>query len=805
MRKQKWNEAWEFYCEEQAESRKTVDLPYDAMIYEKRQPRCINAYNTGYYPGGRYVYTKRFPVEKKEHMVVEFEGVFGITEVYLNGKKMEENVYGYTDFFVPLDSALMPGQENVLTVNVDNSIEDVSRWYSGSGIYRDVNLYTSEDLFIQPETLNITPISVEEGAVLKVSSIFENQSKKAQINDVKLEIYYQGQLVKNIVDICKIPPESTWNYESIVFLENPHLWSAENPELYEIKLEIAGRTAELKDYDSAVFGIRKLEWDAKNGFLVNGKEIKLRGGCVHHDNGMLGANTDIQTERRRVKKMKEAGFNAIRSAHNPIGKLLLQACDELGMYVMDESFDVWYKPKGDNYFQYCRYFNEWWKKDTQAMVRKDYNHPSVIMYSIGNEIFETAFDKGIQLAEQMRNAIRQIDQTRPVTCCVNLFMNGMAKEDNTEVDYASLAPKRGERNFEEEYTSSKEFNIMMNNMKEIVSEQVVSPHVDQATREVFTKLDISGYNYGVERYELDQELHPERVIVGSETVACDVDKNWKAVMKHKNVIGDFIWTAYDHLGECGIGVIDYEDMQYYKSYPFRTSGTGVIGINGNFTPLAYFTQIVYGIRKAPYLVVEPYDRTGEERSLCALKFTNGIHSWDWKNCEGRSAKVFVLCNAYSVELYRNGELLEKKRVMDRAFVDFEVIYEPGILSAKAYDNDGKCIGEDQIETPSDIRKIVVEPEIDNKKRGSLIYVPIRLEDEKGNIHNINNERIYVEVSGAKLIALGTEAPSSEEDFHGKSTVLYQGQAMTILKVLSDDAEIQMEVSCNKCMTVNVTM
>ena len=779
-----------------------VTLPYDAMIHEKRQPKCINSYNTGYYPGGAYLYSKRFWVAEAKHMVVEFEGVYGITEVFLNKKKMAENVYGYTNFFVCLDENLAIGEENEILVKVDNRIEDVSRWYSGSGIYRDVNLYVSDgDICIPPESLRVTTLSVDEAAKLKIQAVLENKMPAAYEVNVLMQIWHQGELIKEKEERLAVPSNMACDYETEMTIENPCLWDEKNPNLYQAKMTIGQKGEAYKDAAQTTFGIRTLAWSAKEGLLVNGKEVKLRGGCVHHDNGMLGANTNIQTERRRVRKIKEAGFNAIRSAHNPMGKLLLQACDEMGVYVMDETFDVWYAPKGDNYFQYCRYFNEWWKKDTQAMVCKDYNHPSVIMYSIGNEIFETAFDRGIHLAGQMRETIRELDETRPVTCCVNLFMNGMIKEEAAEPDYSTLTPRYGERDYEEEYTSSKEFNIMMNNMKSMVSKEVVSSHIDQVTKGVFSKMDVSGYNYAVERYDIDQTLHPERIILGSETVACDVDKNWKAVLAHKNVIGDFIWTAYDHLGECGIGAVDYEDMSYYKRYPYRTSGTGVIGINGNFTPLAYFTQIVYGLRKDPYLAVEPYDHAGEEKSLCSLKFTNGIHSWDWKGCEGNVAKVFVLCDAKFVELYLNGELLGCKEVADRAFVEFEVAYRAGKLLAKIFDEDGSCIGMDCLETPGEEMAIVLKPEVENKKKGSLIYVPIRVEDEDGNVHNISGQKVWVEVSGAELVALGSEALKSEEDFHGDETCLYQGAAMAIIRVQKDDAPIGIKVSCELCKMV----
>lgn len=804
MRQKKWNEDWLFYKAGKEEEKKNVRLPYDAMIYEERKPKCINSYNTGFYPGGNYVYEKNFMLEECGHAVVEFEGVYGVTEVYLNDKKLAENVYGYTDFYVPLDDAYIPGKENRLTVKVDNSIEDVSRWYSGSGIYRDVNLFTSGDVFVKPGSFRIHTDELADTAKVGVEAVIGNQGRESRTLGICLAIRFQGEVVWEGTKELVMEANAETRFQTEVEIGSPKPWSAEMPNLYQASLRLCDQKGGSLDEERTRFGIRTLKWDSKRGFQVNGVTTKLRGGCVHHDNGMLGANTDYGTELRKVKKLKEVGFNAIRSAHNPIGKTLLDACDELGMYVMDETFDIWYAPKGENYFDYSRFFNDWWRKDTEAMVVKDYNHPSVIMYSIGNEIFETAFPKGIQLAEEMRTEIRKTDVTRPVTCCVNLFMNGTAKE-REEKDITQMTPKRGERNYEEEYTSSKEFNVLMYNMKKMVEEQVVLPFIDEATKGVFSKMDISGYNYGVERYAMDGELHPDRLIVGSETVSGDVDKNWKAVLENPNVAGDFIWTAYDHLGEAGIGAMDYDDQSYYKHYPYRTSGVGIIGINGNFTPMAYFAQIVYGVRKAPYLVAEPFDRPGEVPSKSSYKFTNGIHSWDWKGCEGNVSRVMIFSDADSVALYLNGECLGQKKVGERPYTAFEVVYQPGTLKARAFDENGNCIGTDSLVTPSGTMKLNVTLEETENESDAFLYIPISLEDENGVLYNCSDKKVHVHVEGARLVALGNEAPSSEEDFHGTDTLFYQGRAMAIVRRESTETEARLTATCEGCEDVRLIL
>ena len=793
MNKQLLNEDWLFFKEGREEHTQKVCLPHDAMIFEPRIPNCLNAYDTGYFPGGSYVYRRDLTGLSLGHGLLEFDGVFGYTQIFLNGVKLKENVYGYTNFFVELDSAWNSAGDNLLEVRVDNSVEGISRWYTGSGIYRDVTLYTAGNAYIDPERVFLTTESIGGKAVVSVK--------------VGYHINADASLRVNILDGGTAAAQAEQRLaagsreaELTISVPTPKLWSAEHPFLYDVRLElIIG--GEVADSHTERFGIRSLHWSAETGFTVNGKTVKLLGGCLHHDNGMLGAVSTKEMELRRVKLFKEVGFNAIRSAHNPASKALLEACDELGLYVLDESFDVWYNPKGSNVFQYSRYFADWWKKDTQAMVRRDYNHPSVVMYSVGNEIFETAFPKGIDTAAQMRAAIRELDSSRPVTCCVNLFMNLTAKSgDPIEVDWDKAEKPAPIRDFKEDFTSSKQFNVIMGAMSKLIKTFVGLPKVDEVTKGVFAEMDIAGYNYGLPRYPKDRKLHPERLILGSETVSCDVDLNMKATFANDNVIGDFIWTAMDHLGESGIGILDYKDHAFYKAYPCILNGCGIIGLNGVMRPMAALAQIAYGKRTAPYLAVEPFGHEKEKLGGSSYQFTNALHSWDYDGFEGRKSKVYVFTDADRVELYLNGRKIGAKMRGKRSFVCFSVSYQSGRLLAKALDRDGKILGTDELITPGRETEIALKPEKTSVRAGELLYVPLELTDRNDVLKTQQDQTLHLNVTGAELLAFGSENPYTEESYHGKDAKTYQGRALAILRADGSAEDITITVNAGVLKT-----
>lgn len=793
-------ENWRFRKEEQTQW-ENIRLPHDAMIFEARQPKCINAYNTGYYPGGRYLYEKDLELDAQAHNVLCFDGVMGICTVWLNEVKVGENVYGYTTFLVELDSAVRNGS-NTLRVLCDNSVEDVSRWYTGSGIYRDVWLYTSGCTYLRPQSIRFTTLKkAGNDAVVEIEAELVNGEQKSCEYQLKATLCREGQRFE-AADSVTVEAGDSRKGTLRMTVRNAAFWSDESPALYETVVSLQKTDGSVLDEEKGSFGIRSLEWKPGTGLLVNGRVTKLRGGCIHHDNGILGAISTIDVERRKIRKLKELGYNAIRSAHNPASPAQLQACDELGMYVMNEAFDIWFKPKGDNWFQYAGYWNEWAKRDMQAMVRCSYNHPCVVMYSTGNEITETGTKRGIAAAGELREWIRELDRTRPVTNAVNPLVTVTArepKEEESPVDLSKLTPRTGERNFEEEFTGSKAFNVMMDNAKKILALIVKTKLVDKALTPIAECNDVIGYNYCVGRYAKDAKIHPERLIVGSETVGCDVDISWGETCKYPNVVGDFPWTAVDHLGEAGIGCPDAKDPNFYKQYPYRINGAGMLDINLAKKPMACFAQIVYGTRTAPYIIAEPFERTEGKQPKSSYQFTNGVRSWNWPGCEGNKARVCVFTDAERVELLLNGRKVGSAKRGNRPAAFFKVAYEPGELKAVVYDGTGNEIGCDVLRTPDSLRTLAAQPE----RYGELVFLPIRLTDSNGETVYDCTTKVSVQVEGGELLAFGSANPCSDtETYHTACAPLYAGEAMAVLRA-KDGASVTLSCNCAEAVTLTV--
>ena len=390
-------------------------------------------------------------------------------------------------------------------------------------------------------------------------------------------------------------------------IPNAKLWSDETPQLYTAKI-----TAREGDTLEISFGIRKIEWSNK-GLFINRKETLLRGGCVHHDSGILGAATYAESEKRRVRILKENGFNAIRSSHNPASKALLDACDRYGMYVMDETFDMWYNRK--NPYDYGCDWAEHWQEDTAAMVKRDFNHPSVILYSIGNEVAEPFEQKGIDAGRAQVALCHELDGTRPVTCGTNLMiLSRAAKGQGIYQDGEQKTGAEGKQAGEDTgkvQNASLMFNIMTSFIGSNMNKAGNSKKVDALTTPFLDSLDIAGYNYGSGRYPLDGKEHPNRVVFGSETFLQDIWKNWEAVKQYPYVIGDFMWTSWDYLGEAGIGAWSYTGgMPFNRPYPWILAGAGVIDILGTPDGSCKYASTVWGLEKKPVIAVRPVNHPG---------------------------------------------------------------------------------------------------------------------------------------------------------------------------------------------------
>lgn len=602
MQKIKWNDNWMFWKENDAfelvwtvsQDAKPVTLPHDAMLEEYAYAKSRNSGNTGYRDGGVYYYSKKYTPQENDRertLMLLFEGVYMNAMVYVNTQLAAKCPYGYTGFYVKLNDYLMYGQENEIRVIVRNSGMSNSRWYSGGGIYRDVYLLAGDKTYIRPDGCFVDTESVEEDelAVLSVRTELVNRSYgyRSLLLETVIRDANGEESARERAKLTLFEGESR-TMRCRLAVEKPKLWSEKTPYLYTVELALyEGET--LLDRHTERFGIRTLSLDVKRGLRVNGETVKLRGACIHHDNGIIGAVSLYDAEYRRIEKLKEEGFNAIRMSHHPAGPQVLRACDELGMYVMDECFDMWNRCKKEN--DYALFFDKWWEQDVEAMVRKDYNHPSVILYSAGNEIPEIGTAHGAKVCHDIAEKIKSLDHTRYTLAAINgIFSVGevlpqiaaeiTGKEQAAGgTDNAHGADAGGSENQDAGESGAAGGNVndfmasMFGVMDRLLLHEEVSKRIDAAC----AGTDIAGYNYMTERYDYDSEHNPNRVLVGSETYPRQIAENWKHVKEKPNLIGDFTWTGWDYIGEAGIGVPEYGGSGdgMGTPYPCQLSYTGI--------------------------------------------------------------------------------------------------------------------------------------------------------------------------------------------------------------------------------------
>lgn len=763
MRKQPFNDHWTVRKKgEPYDLAKQVILPHDAMIHEERAADSPGGGAHGYFPGGVYVYEKTFmaPEEwKQKHIYLEFEGVYKDSVVEINGKKAGGQGYGYIPFLICMDEFLLYGQENQVKVTVDNSLLPNSRWYTGSGIYRPVNLLTGEKTHIHWRGVKITTISSDPPKIrvdvsatggMPVIEIWEENQRIASAKGNHVEM--------------DIPDGKTW--------------SAEFPYLYQCRVFLE-ENGKITDEVTETFGIRTLTWN-ESGFFVNGKETLLRGGCLHHDNGILGAASWEKSEWRRIRILKEEGFNAIRSAHNPASEAILRACDACGMYVIDESFDMWYNRK--NKYDYGQNFETCWEKDTTAMVERDYNHPSVIMYSIGNEVAEPAEEKGLSYGKQQIALIHQLDPTRPVTCGINLMIMGKAAKGKGiyQDGETNTKEKPQQESEKKEKNSSLAFNIMATFIGTGMNKSGNSKKVDAVSSPFADSLDIAGYNYGSGRYPLEGKEHPKRVIFGSETFPQDIYKNWKMVKQYPYLIGDFMWIAWDYLGEAGIGAWSYTGgMPFNRPYPWLLSGAGVIDILGFPDPTCKYAGLVWEQRTAPVIGVRPLNHPGVRVSKSVWRGTNAMESWSWSGCEGNKTIVEVYAQGKTAELFLNGKSLGRKKLKEKKAL-FHVKYQPGILKTIIYDSDERECGHKELQSAEGSCHLELVPEETTINAQDIVYVNVSICGANGEIESNNDMELTCTVSGGILLGFGSANPCPEESYDSGRCRTYYGRAQAVV-------------------------
>ena len=732
MRKESFNNNW--IC-----NGRPVTLPHDAMLHERRDPKAACGSAGAFFPDGEYVYEKTFARPEAEHVLFQFEGVYKNAKVFINGKEAGGAAYGYIPFFVCADDYLVDGEN---TIRVECAVKHPdSRWYSGTGIYRPVWLWTGPADSIEPESVRISTVSYDP-AVIRV------QSPKV----VKVEV--EG-VIREGTDFELTIPDAK-------------LWSDTAPYLYSAKVTNGA------DSEETTFGVRKVEWSNK-GLFVNGKETLLRGGCVHHDNGVLGAATFDESEWRRVKTLKDAGFNAIRSAHNPCSRAMLEACDALGVYLMDESWDMWFNHKTKN--DYASDWREHHMADLKAMVERDFNHPSVILYSIGNEVSEPATSEGVAAAKEMAAYLRRADPNRAVTGGFNLMIISQASKGKKVID-PDADKSAGEKT---QGMNSTLFNLITSMVGTGMNKSANSKKVDEVTSPGLDALDICGYNYASGRYPLEAKAHPDRVVVGSETFPQTLAQNWAMVKKYPYLVGDFMWTAWDYLGEAGIGAWAYtpDGKGFNKPYPWLLADTGAFDILGDPTAEAFWASAVWGKLDQPAICVQPINHD-QKPAKAVWRGSNGIPSWSWGGCQGRTAAVEVFYDAARVELFLNGIKLGSAKVKD-CRASFKVKYASGELEAVAYGSDGRELGRSRLYSATAPLHLMVRPEKAEAKPGEIVYVPVTVEGANGVVESNADRRLSVTVENGELLAFGSANPHTEERFDAGEYTTYYGRALAVVR------------------------
>lgn len=691
--------------------------------------------STGYVVGGIGWYRKHFtlpPSASGKIVTILFDGVYMNSDVWINGLHLGNHPYGYTPFVYDLTPYLKrAGQENIIAVQVKN-VGRNSRWYSGSGIYRHVWLTVTDPVHVPVWGVCVVTTNVSKSiASVSVSTTIEND--RSSDTSLRLRAHLvgpNGRATPEQEMEVSVPAGKQQSFTQGFSIKKPTLWALDNPALYHAEVELVNGD-QVVDRAGTTFGIRSLEFSAGKGFLLNGEVVKLKGGCMHHDNGPLGSAAIDRAEERRVQLMKAYGYNAIRTSHNPPSPQFLDACDRYGLLVLDEAFDCW--ERGKNSDDYHVYFDDWWQRDLQSMILRDRNHPSVILWSIGNEINERAEQVGVAISKKMIDAIRPLDTTRPVTEAICGFWDHPGRNWSETVD-------------------------------------------------AFAALDVCGYNYERQEYASDHDRFPSRIIVGTESDPCDVSVNWQAVLKDPWVIGDFEWTAWDYMGETGLGNAALSGQRDTTRFPWFVSNCGDIDMCGFEKPPHYYRAVVWGNARMALAVHAPIP-TGHSEKVSPWGWPDEHQSWTWPGCEGTPLDVTVYSSCQSVRLELDGKEIGTEPLNDQMVARFHVPYHSGELRAVGL-ADGKVVASTILRTAGNPEKIrlTADRSVIRANRNDLSYVKVEVLDRNGDVVPTATMPIHFTVSGAgELAATGSGAPNDASSFHLPVRKTYEGRCLAILR------------------------
>ncbi|MCX6302691.1 MAG: DUF4982 domain-containing protein [Bacteroidia bacterium] len=755
-----------------------IDLPHDWSIEDLPgqgsdsvigpfTKSAIHKMSTGYAIGGTAWYRKSFTINKKDQdkiACLQFDGVYMNSDVWVNGKHVGNHPYGYTSFYYDITGYLNPaGETNTVAVQVKNEGRN-TRWYSGSGIYRHTWLTLANPVHIGIWGVYVTTPEVSEKNA-KVEIITNVTNSKNEDSPVTLMIKLidpSGLTVGTATMESLIPAGKSTEIKQSIPIENPALWSVENPNLYQAQVDVfvnSKKTDNLK----TTFGVRSIHFDAQTGFTLNGKSVELKGGCFHHDNGPLGSAAIDRAEERKIELLKKAGFNAIRCSHNPPSPYLLDVCDRLGMLVIDEFVDMWERPKVSPE-DYSKYIKAHWKDDLASILLRDRNHPSVIMWSIGNEIMEAPDTSGLRIAGQLAAEVRRLDPTRAVT--------------EAMVDFGSFA---GDNTGWDKQT----------------------PHMNL--------LDVIGYNYGFNKYQEDHKKYPERIIYASESMPPLSLENWQANEELPYVFGNFTWTAMDYLGEAGVGLPRLIDIptgkpgtgsnpmafigQFFSpdSWPIFNNFQGDLDLIGNPKTPYYYQHVVWRDSKIEILVHRPIPE-GKTEIVSLWGFPDELKSWNWEGHEGKKMQVHVYTRSQLVKLELNGKVIGEQSVDETKSITatFEVPFEAGTLTARCFDN-GVETASQTIKTvgkPAAI-KVTADRSTIKTSRNDLSYVMVEILDAEGNVvPNADDILVNFEISGnGEIAGVGSGSPTDMSSFQQPRKKTWQGRCLVIVRPKGEAGKI----------------
>ncbi len=771
-RKQLFNYGWKFFLGDKPDAQsadfddagwRTLDLPHDWSIEGEIDPKNPTGTSGGYFPAGIGWYRKTFTVPdevKGKSVSVYFEGVYMNSEVFINGHSLGVYPYGYSSFRYDLTPYLDFEKDNVLAVRVDNAQQLNSRWYSGSGIYRHVWLYVTDRVHLAPWGVAITtPGLSDKEATVHVSARVLNETTDMQRLLVQTRIISPDSKATGNVQVeIDLPPNSERDIVQTIVLHQPLLWSPETPHLYRAEVQLIKENHSI-DQSTTTFGIRTIAFSSENGFLLNGQALIINGGCVHHDNGCLGAAAFDRAEERKVELLKTAGFNAVRTSHNPPSEAFLDACDRLGLLVVDEAFDGWKAPK--NPYDYSLYFDDWWKTDLESMILRDRNHPSIIMWSIGNEVIERKESSAIEITRRMSQAIKEIDDTRPVTSAMTTWDN----------DWEIFDP-------------------------------LMAAH------------DVCGYNYQLFRASSDHERVPSRIILNTESYPRNAFSIWERVVENKYIIGDFVWTAIDYLGESGIGAWYYPGEpagEHWQSdrYPWHGAYCGDIDLTGWRKPISHYRSMLYNDREKLYMAVREPNPDDGNIELTAWAVWPTWESWTWPGYEGKEIQVEVYAKYPKVRLYLNNQLVgEQATTPEQQFkATFALPYTPGTVKAVGVDN-GKEVEACTLQTAGEAAQINLTPDKNGMIANGqdLLFINIELTDRDGIFQPNASKRLSFEVEGpATLTGLGNADLKDTDPYVGTSRKTWKGRALVVLKSTHITGEIKLKVRAEGLPDASITL